>query len=157
MFNLWCWFARSVMSNSCEPMHYSLPGSFVHGILQARILECVAISFSSVWFMLYSKMTQLYTYIFFIFFSIMIFVQAIEYSSLWYTVKSESDSHSVMSDSATPRTITCQTFLSMEFSRQEYWSGLPFTSPEELPNPGIEPSSLVLQADSSPFWATGKS
>ena len=60
-------------------------------------------------------------------------------------------SHSVMSDSATPRTITCQTSLSMEFSRQEYWNGLPFTSPEELPNPGIEPWSPVSQADSLPF------
>ena len=37
--------------------------------------------------------------------------------------------------------------LSMEFSRQEYWSGFPFPSPEDLPDPGIEPSS-PLQADS---------
>jgi len=36
----------------------------------------------------------------------------------------------------------------MEFSRQEYWSGLPFLSPGHLPNPGIEPRSLALQADS---------
>ena len=35
----------------------------------------------------------------------------------------------------------------MEFSRQEYWSGLPFPSPEDLPNPGIEPGSPALQAD----------
>ena len=39
----------------------------------------------------------------------------------------------------------------MEFSRQEHWSGLPFTSPEELPNPGIEPWSHASQADSLPF------
>ena len=41
----------------------------------------------------------------------------------------------------------------MEFSRQEYWSGLPFPSPEDLPDPGIEPAtptSPALQADSSP-------
>ena len=38
----------------------------------------------------------------------------------------------------------------MEFSRQEYWSGLPFPSPGKLPNPGIEPSSPTLQADSLP-------
>ena len=37
---------------------------------------------------------------------------------------------------------------SMGFSRQEYWSGLPFPSPEDLPNPGIEPGSPVLQEDS---------
>ena len=36
----------------------------------------------------------------------------------------------------------------MEFSRQEYWSGLPFPSPGDLPDPEIKPRSLVLQADS---------
>ena len=39
---------------------------------------------------------------------------------------------------------------SMEFSRPEYWSGLPFPSPGDLPNPGIEPRSPTLQADSLP-------
>ena len=43
----------------------------------------------------------------------------------------------------------------MEFSRQEYWSGLPFPSPEELPNPGIKPRSPALQADSLPFELQG--
>ena len=38
----------------------------------------------------------------------------------------------------------------MGFSRQEYWSGLPFPSPGDLPDPGIEPGSPALQADSSP-------
>ena len=38
--------------------------------------------------------------------------------------------------------------LSMEFSKQEYWSGLPFLSPGDLPNPGIEPGCPALQADS---------
>ena len=44
----------------------------------------------------------------------------------------------------------------MEFSRQEYWSGLPFPSPGPLPNPGIEPRSLELQADSLPREPPGK-
>ena len=44
-------------------------------------------------------------------------------------------------------TITCQTPLSMELSRQEYWSGLPSSSPRDLHNPGIEPESPALQAD----------
>ena len=48
----------------------------------------------------------------------------------------------------TPWTVACQTPLHMGFSRQEYWSGLPFHSPEDLPDPGIEPGSPVLQADS---------
>ena len=46
----WWWFSGEVVSNSCDSMDYSLPGSSVHGILQARILEWVAISFSRVFF-----------------------------------------------------------------------------------------------------------
>ena len=49
---------------------------------------------------------------------------------------------------ATPWTVAHQDPLSMEFSRQEYWSGLPFPSPGDLHNPGIEPGSPALQADS---------
>ena len=48
---------------------------------------------------------------------------------------------------ATPWTVAHQAPLSMEFSRQEYWSGLPFPSPGDLPDPGIEPGSPALQAD----------
>ena len=44
----------------------------------------------------------------------------------------------------------------MEFSRQEYWSGLPFLSPGDLPDPGIEPGSPALQADSLPSEPSGK-
>ena len=40
--------------------------------------------------------------------------------------------------------------MSMGFPRQEHWSGLPFSPPEDLPNPGIEPGSPALQADSLP-------
>ena len=53
-------------------------------------------------------------------------------------------------------TVACQVPLSMAFSRQEYWSGLPFPSPGDLPNPGIEPGSPALQADSSPTELLGK-
>ena len=42
---------------------------------------------------------------------------------------------------ATPQTAAHQVSPSMEFSRQEHWSGLPFPSPEDLPNPGIKPTS----------------
>ena len=48
---------------------------------------------------------------------------------------------------ATPWTVAYQAPPSMGFSRQEYWSGLPFPSPGDLPNPGIEPRYPVLQAD----------
>ena len=44
----------------------------------------------------------------------------------------------------------------MGFSRQEYWGGLPFPSPEDLPNPGIEPGSPALQADALPSEPPGK-
>ena len=49
--------------------------------------------------------------------------------------------------SATPWTVAHQALLSMGFSRQESWSGLPFPSPRDLPNLGIEPTSPALQAD----------
>ena len=54
-----------------------------------------------------------------------------------------------MSDSVTPWAVAHQAHLSMEFSRQEYWSGLPCPPPGDLPNLGIEPKSPALQADSS--------
>ena len=53
-----------------------------------------------------------------------------------------------MSDSAIPWTLALQAPLCMEFSRQEDWNGLPFPSPGDLPDPGIEPGSPALQADS---------
>ena len=53
-------------------------------------------------------------------------------------------------------TITRQAPLSMGFSRQEYWSGLPCPSPGDLPYPGIELGSLALQADSLPTEPPGK-
>ena len=56
---------------------------------------------------------------------------------------------SVVSNSfVIPWTVAHQVPLSMEFSRQEYWDGLPFPSPGDLPNPGTECGSPALQADS---------
>ena len=54
-----------------------------------------------------------------------------------------------------PMDCTCQAPLSMGFSRQDYWGGLPFPSPGDLPNPGIEPGSPALQADSLPSEPQG--
>ena len=56
----------------------------------------------------------------------------------------------------TPWTIAYQAPLSMGFSRQEYWSELPFPSPGNLPDPGIKPGSPALQADSLPTEPPGK-
>ena len=58
-----------------------------------------------------------------------------------------------VSDSATPRTITRQTLLSIGFSRQEYWNRLPFL-PSDFPNPGIEPMAPVSPALAGRFFIT---
>ena len=68
--------------------------------------------------------------------------------------KKKGESHSVMSDSfATPWTVAHHAPLPVGFSRQEYWSGLPFLPPGDLLNPGMEPTSPMspaLQVDSEP-------
>ena len=57
---------------------------------------------------------------------------------------------------ATPWTVAHQAPLSIEFSRQEYWSGLPFLPPGDIPAPGIEPGSPALQSDTLPSELPGK-
>ena len=104
---------ESEVAQSCptlsNPMDRSPPGSSVHGIFQARVLERGAIAFSS---------------------HVQLFV--------------------------TPKTVARQAPLSMGFSRREYWSGLPFPSPGDLPDSGIKPWSPALQADSLPSEPPGK-
>ena len=65
---------------------------------------------------------------------------------------------SVMSNCLRPhgQKVAHQSPLSVEFSRREYWSGLPFPSPGNLPDPRMEPRSLALQADSLPTEPPGK-
>ena len=58
---------------------------------------------------------------------------------------------------ATRWTVAYKAPLSMEFSRQEDWSGLPFPSPGDLPDPGIKPKSPALQAEALPSEPSGKS
>ena len=103
----------------CDPIDSSPPGSSVPGILKARILEWVAISFSDV-------------------------LKAV---SLKEEISQSVQSLSRVRFFATLWTITRQAPLSMGFFRQEYWSGLPFPSPEDLPAP-MFPVSPALQADS---------
>ena len=70
---------------------------------------------------------------------------------MWLTYQgSEVKSLSRVRLFATPWTIAHEAPPSMEFSRQEYWSGLPFPSPGDLPHPGIKPRSPELQADTLP-------
>ena len=75
---------------------------------------------------------------------------------LWQKAKVKVKSHSCVWLFATPWTVVCQAPLSMELSRQEYWSGLPFPSPGDRPNPGVEFESPTLQADST-IWAMRES
>ena len=63
-------------------------------------------------------------------------------------------SHSVVSDSATSWTVARQASLSMEFSRQEYWSRLPFPALGDLSDPGIKPMSLGSPALMGRFFTT---
>ena len=72
------------------------------------------------------------------------------------TYKSESEVTQSCPTFCTPWTVAYQASLSMGFSRQEYWSGLPFPSPGDLPDPGIEPESPAMQADTLPSAPSGK-
>ena len=74
----------------------------------------------------------------------------------WLKVKVKVKSLSRVRLFATPWTVARQPPLSMGFSRQEYWSGLPFPFPGDLPNPGIEPGSPALLADALSSEPPGK-
>ena len=62
--------------------------------------------------------------------------------------------HCVCVCCATPWIIVCWALLSMGFSRQEYWSGLPYPPPKDLPDPGIKPVSLASPALAGGFFTT---
>ena len=114
----------------CNPM--DPPGSSVHGILQTRILEWVAFLFSRG-----SSWPRDRTWV---------SCTACRFFTIWAPrkpiVKVKSLSRVLLF--VTPWTIAYQASPSMGFSRQEYWSGLPFPSPGDLPNPGTEPGSPAL-------------
>ena len=118
-----CVLNTSVMSLILyNPMDCSPPGSTVHRIPQVRILEWVAMPYSRG-----SSQCRDWTHV---------------------TCMNILAPHLLLSGSlvtkscptlGTPWTVACQVLLSRRFSRQEYWSGLPFLSPGNLPNPGIKP------------------
>ena len=127
----------------CDPMDCSLPGSSLHGILQARVQEWVAISFSRG-----SSQPRNRTQ-----------VSCIVSKTLYHL--SHHGSPKVKSLSrvrlfATPWTVAHQAPPSMGFSRREYWSGVPFPSLGDLPDPGIEPRSPALQAEALTSEPPGK-
>ena len=71
-----------------------------------------------------------------------------------YLLQTEGCVLSLIRFFATPWTVPCQAPLSMGFSRQEYWSGWPFPPPGDLPNPGIEHTSLAFPALAGRFFTT---
>ena len=132
----------------CDPMDCSLPGSSVHGILQAGILK---------WFTRLSSRGLPHAGI----------KPASPASTVGFVIteppwkpiscvlgsnKVKVKSLSCVQFFATPWTVDYQAPQPMEFSRQEYWSVLPFLSPGDLPNPGIKPRSPALKADA--FYCT---
>ena len=110
----------------------------VHGILQARILEWEAFPFSRV-----SSQPRDWT-------------QVSHIANRFFTIWATREVWKWKSFSRVQLFVTPWTIQSMIFSRPEYWSGEPFPSPGYLPDPGIEPRSLVLQVDSLPAEPPGK-
>ena len=85
-------------------------------------------------------------------------MSSLDFWKLWgYCLSHQSESEVTQSclTFATAWTVAYQASRSMGFSRQEYWSGLPFSSPGDLPNPAIEPRSPALQADVLPSEPQG--
>ena len=131
--------AKSLQScpTLCHPMDGSPPGSPVPGILQAITLEWVAISFSNYETKNHCKTLSPRNSVI----KSKCFVLAVQWCPTLCNPMG---------------CIACQAPLSLVFSRQEYWSGLPFLSPGDLPDPGIERRPPAWQADSWPSEPPGR-
>ena len=143
MYIYCCYCVQSCLT-LCHPMDCSLPGSSVHGIFQARILEWVAISFSRgssrprnlisisciscIGRQILFPLCQLGIYAY-IYFTICIYTKS---SSSLKQLGCVCYSLSGVWLFVIPWTVAHQAPLSVEFSRQEYWKGLPFPPPESL-------------------------
>ena len=194
-----CVYIRSVVQ-SCQTlstlMDCSPPGSSVHEIVQARVLECISISYSkaqSQLSYLKSKVcrpsegrwaeTNSYNLLHFAFSianasnlpnlwsnrcpeklgelcgisQVIFFLMVVSIIGILPAFFQKMKALVIQSCSTLchPWSVACQASLSMEFSRQEYWSGLPFPSPVHLPDPGIKPRSPALQAYSLPSESPG--
>ena len=139
----------SVVSDSCDPTDYSPSGSPVHGILQARILEWVAMPSSRGSSPPRDRTLVLLSPAL----AGGLFTTSATREGLPHVLLLRLSRFSRVRLCATPWTVALQAPLSMGFSRQEYWSGLPFPSPGDLPNPGIKPASPVSPALAGGFFA----
>ena len=140
----------------CDRMDCSLPGSSDHIILQARILQGFAVPFSmgSFW----PRDWTLISCIAGRFLSWIILSDSLDgiVADGIKKKRKKAKSLNCVQLFVTPWTVAYQAPLSMGFSRQAYWSGLPFPFPGNLPNPGTEPGSPTLQADALPYKPPGK-
>ena len=174
--------AKSLQScpTLCDPIDGSPPGSPVPGILQARTLEWVAISFIAWKWKVKVKLlsrVQLFTTPWTVAyqappsmgFSRQEYWSGVPLPSLYILLDNPILciwKHVCVCvcacETVTKSCLTlcdpmdCQISLSLEFSRQEYWKGLPFPSPGDLPDPGIEPKSSTLEADTLTFEPPGR-
>ena len=139
----------------CAPMNCSPPDSSVHGISQARILEQVAISFSIFPFQGVKPASFMSPALAGRFFTTSATWEA---KTLTFLIEGEMcmSAESLQSCPTLRYSVDCSPSgsLSMGFSRQEYWSGLPCCSPGNLPNPGTEPASLMFPALPGRFFTT---
>ena len=133
-----CVLVAQLCPTLCNPKGCSVPGSSIRGILQVRILEWVPIPFSKGSFQPKDRthLSQI----------------SGRFSTIWATREAHLNekwkwSHSVVSDSSRPHGPTPWTPLCMRFFQARVWNGLPFPSPGDLSDPGIEPGSPTLQAD----------
>ena len=139
--------AKSLQScpTLCDPRDGSPPGSPVPGILQARTLEWVSISFSNVW-KWKVKVKSLSR----------VRLLATPWTAAYQAPPSMGFSRrfSRAQLCETLWTVAHQAPLSLGFSRKEYWSGIPCLPPRNLPNPGTEPESLMSPALAGGFFTT---
>ena len=126
-----------------------LSSSIVHMMCQSQktTLRSPRRDFSSIF-----MMSVIYIYIYF--YDVYEIHQYLMSSNMSQALVVQSLSHAQLF--VTPWTATCQAPLSMGFSRQDCWSGVPFPSPGDLLNPGIEPWSPALQGDALPSELLGK-
>ena len=129
--------SRYIVSDCFATRGWSQPGSSVHGIFQARILEWVDIPFfrGSSWPRDWTRISCTGRWMLY-------------HWATWKALIIKSMKGKWKSLSCVQLFVTPGTGQSMESSRLEYWSGWPFPSPGDLPNPGVEPRSATLQADS---------
>ena len=173
--NAWKWKSESEVAQSCptlsDPVDWSLPDFSIHGIFQVRVLEWGAIAFSGMclywrtneqcfigFFEYPNFIIYIYIYIYIIYRSyilcyiyshICICRNINHMNHLWTTYMCIIYSLSSVQLFLWPHgPYPARLLYPWGFLRQEYWSGLPFPSPGELPNPGIKPRSPASQTDS---------